>query len=149
MRFAFATMLASLVVSLGTAQAQQSNAVIGHTPTPSVASQATGRAAADANQAMDTAQGTTNLYASPDGRAPADPNLPAAKNNQRLITGTVTNNDPVIHYPYGRYGSSLGTIDPNSAANPYLMPSLAPAPAGSPPVRPFGNINRPAFAPHR
>jgi hypothetical protein len=151
MRFAFA--FAALLASITAAQAQHSNAVIGHTPapTPSVASQFTGRAATDAQQAMDINQGTANLYTSPDGRAPADPNIPATPGAQRLIGGTLSTSDPVIHYPYGRYDSTLGTVNPNSAANPYLAPTLAPplTPAGSPPARAFGDVNRPAFAPHR
>lgn len=122
LRLSAALLLASAV----TASAQRGTA----------ASQMAARAAANASQALDTASGTPGVYAlPPDASPPAaspDPGAP-----QRIIRGhlTGTPSDPYLHYPYGRYQPTLGNVNPNSLANPFLRDApgtVQPAPKQNP-----------------
>lgn len=122
MRLRLATAL--LLASAAAAQAQL------HTPNTGAgtpASQMAGRAAANANQVRDAAaNGMASLYASPDDTKSQQPS-----DAQRIIRGQVngTAGDPALHYPYGRYGATLGNVNPNSLANPFLRPTPGtPAP---------------------
>jgi hypothetical protein len=116
---------ALLLASVTAAQAQLHPPSASSTP----ASQMAGRAAANANQVRDAAaNGVASLYASPDD-TPSEP----PSNTQRVIRGQVngTQGDPQIHYPYGRYGATLGNVNPNSLANPFTRGTpgaLPPAP---------------------
>jgi hypothetical protein len=124
MRLNLATAL--LLASVTAAQAQlqtpnQSQNTGGSTP----ASQMAGRAAANANQVRDAAaNGMASLYTSPESDQPSA--------TQRVIRGPAnsqlngTPSDPVLHYPYGRYGASLGNVNPNSLANPFTRGAPAP-----------------------
>jgi hypothetical protein len=123
MRLHLATAL--LLASVAAAQAQSRAPSTNSSP----AAQMAGRAAANANQVRDAAaNGVASLYASPDD-TPSEP----PSNTQRVIRGQVNGTiaDPQIHYPYGRYGATLGNIDPNSLANPFTRGApgtFAPAP---------------------
>lgn len=121
---------ALLLASVAAAQAQPAN-----TGTP--ASQMAARAHANANQVRDpSANGLTSV-------APDDASADQPSTTQRIIRGQVsgTSNDPVLHYPYGRYGASLGNVDPGSLANPFvrgapgtLAPTLPSATTGRTPA---------------
>ena len=128
LRLATALLLASAV----SASAQRASG------TP--ASQMAARAAANAGEAQDAAaNGVNSLYASPDDTTAEQPS-----DAQRIIRGQVngTPNDPILHYPYGRYSPTLGNVSPDSLANPFTNPALRgtaqPAPS------PF-RANAPAF----
>lgn len=133
-----------LLASVTAAQAQLLSQHHAKTGTP--ASQMADRAHANANKVRDAAaNGITSLYASP-GDASAD--QPSA--TQSIIRSDLhaTPNDPVLHYPYGRYGATLGNVDPNSLANPLVNPLANPLTRGTPgmvaPPTPF-TTNAPAF----
>jgi hypothetical protein len=102
--------LAALLVSISAVQAQ---------PAASPSAELGSRADANATQALDTA-------AQPSWQPPplTFPEPPVKKQEG-------TGFDPnAIHYPYGR--TSLGNVDPSSAANPY-------SPYGSLPNQSFGS----------
>ena len=142
LRLTTALLLASVTAAqaqhLSQHQAQPQNSAT----TP--ASQMAARASANASQGLDAASGgMASLYASPDDTSPTLPSGP-----QRLIRGPAngqvngTPNDPVLHYPYGRYQPTLGNVDPNSLANPFVRG----APGTASPPSPFRG-NSPGFSP--
>ena len=131
---------ALFLASLATAYAQPVSEHQAQSTDGSAASQMAGRAAANANEVRDAAaNGINSLYTSPDAAAPKQPS-----SAQRIIRGQVTgtSGDPVINYPYGRYQPTLGNVDPNSLANPFVRgaPGMASQPS------PFRD-NSPGFSP--
>jgi hypothetical protein len=125
---------ALLLASVAAAQAQPAN-----TGTP--ASQMAARAHANANKVREPANALTSV-------APDDASADQPSTTQRIIRGQVsgTSNDPVLHYPYGRYGASLGNVDPGSLANPFVRG----APGTLAPTLPSATTGRtPAFHPGR
>lgn len=122
MRLRLATAL--LLAPVLTAQAQIRAPNTAGTP----ASQMAARANANASQARDTAMGTVTSL-------PPDDTTSQPSDTQRIIRGQVngTLNDPLLHYPYGRYGATLGNVDPSSLANPFTRS----APGTANPQSPF------------
>lgn len=109
-------------------------------PNSTPASQMAARANANASQARDAAAGAVT------GLSPDD--TPSqSSDSQRIIRGQVngTSSDPLLHYPYGRYGATLGNVDPSSLANPFTRNAPA-AMVTSTPQSPFatpGGTQRP------
>jgi hypothetical protein len=148
MRLCLTTALLLASVTVAQAQLHTPNAG-GSTP----ASQMAARAQANANPVGDAA---ANGLA---GISPDDASADQPSSTQRIIRGQVkgTSSDPVLHYPYGRYGASLGNVDPNSLANslanplvnPLVNPGANPLVRGAPgtvPAPPFATTGRtPAF----
>jgi len=101
---------ALLIASVIAAQAQIRAPNTGSTP----ASQMAARANANASQALDTAARAA-------ASLPPDDTSSQPSDSQRIIRGQVSGKltDPLLHYPYGRYGATLGNVDPSSLANPF------------------------------
>jgi len=136
---------ALFLASLATAYAQPVSEHQAQSTDGSAASQMAGRAAANANEVRDAAaNGINSLYTSPDAAAPKQPS-----SAQRIIRGQVTgtSGDPVINYPYGRYQPTLGNVNPNSLANPFVTPPGRGTPSAALPT-PFTS-NPPAFGTSR
>jgi len=144
LRLTTALLLASVTAAQAQHLSQQQGQDTGSTP----ASEMAARAKAGPNQVLDAASGgMASLYASPDDNSPAQPS-----GTQRLIRGPAngpmngqvngTPTDPVLHYPFGRYQPTLGNVDPNSLANPFVRgaPGMASQPS------PFRD-NSPGFSP--
>ena len=142
LRLTTALLLASVTAAQAQHLSQQQGQDTGSTPASEMAARA--KASAGPDQVLDAASGgMASLYASPDDTSPTLPSGP-----QRLIRGPAngqvngTPNDPVLHYPFGRYQPTLGNVDPNSLANPFVRgaPGMASQPS------PFRD-NSPGFSP--
>jgi len=118
---------AVFLASIAAAHAQRAS----QTPAAAMAA----RANQTSSQALDAANGTQGLYIPPSDTAP-DSGTP-----QPILRGPANSQapgaDPVLRYPYGRYQPTLGNVDPNSLANPFLKtaPPPTPPPAFRPPPR--------------
>src|SRR5689334_11937296 len=111
MRLRLTTLL--LLASVTIAEAQRHAPATGGTPAAQMAARA--KANAGTNRILDAASGgMASLYPSPDS-APADLSASADRIIRSQVTGTP--GDQLIHYPYGRYGATLGNVDPNSLYN--------------------------------